>query len=112
MIHKNMIIKIFLYIGIVLDSGDTLTQIVPVYEGYGIKHATEVIQIGGRDVTERLRHLIGQRGHAMPTTAGFEILKEMKEKSCFVKTREELENQSDIKMRSTVQYQVGFPEPR
>ena len=78
-----------------MDSGDTLTQIVPVYEGYCIKHATEAIQIGGRDVTQRLRDLIGQSGHAMPTSAEFEIVKEMKEKFCFVKTRDDVKLGAD-----------------
>ncbi|XP_066928447.1 uncharacterized protein [Clytia hemisphaerica] len=82
--------------GIVLDSGDTLSQIVPVYEGYGIKHATEAIQIGGRDVTDYLRKLITRKGRSMPTSAEFEIVKKMKEECCFVKNREEDEMKNNL----------------
>jgi len=82
--------------GIVLDSGDTLSQIVPVYEGYGIKHATEAIQVGGRDVTDYLRTLITRKGRSMPTTAEFEIVKKMKEECCFVKNHEEDEMKNNL----------------
>ena len=67
-----------------MDSGDTITQFVPVYEGYGIKHATEAVQIGGRDVTERLKNLLCQEGKMLSTSAEFQIVIGIKEKHCFV----------------------------
>ena len=82
--------------GIVLDSGDTLSQIVPVYEGYGIKHATEAVQIGGRDVTDYLRTLITRGGRSMPTSAEFEIVKKMKEECCFVRSDGENGKENDL----------------
>ena len=70
-------------LGIVLDCGESISQFVPIYEGYGIKHATEAKRIGGRHITERLRELIRNNGCSMSTTAEFEIIKQMKEEFCF-----------------------------
>ena len=88
--QSKYVIDFYLSKGVVVDSGDTITQFVPVYEGYGIKHATEAVQIGGRDVTERLKGLLGhQEGRTLSTTAEFQIVKSMKEKHCFVKCKED-----------------------
>ena len=44
--------------GIVLDSGEGVTQAVPVYEGLILPHAITRMDIGGRDVTNYLQILL------------------------------------------------------
>ena len=67
--------------GIVLDSGESATNIVPVYEGYSIPHAIKTIPVGGRDVINRLSRLLEERGYfKFPT----EVVRNMMEKVAYV----------------------------
>jgi len=78
--------------GVVVDSGDGVTHIVPVYEGYSLEAQTRRIDVAGRDVTKNLIRLLLLRGYAFNRTADFETAKEIKEKLCYVAYDLEMEN--------------------
>ncbi|KAJ3636287.1 hypothetical protein Zmor_009029 [Zophobas morio] len=70
--------------GVVLDSGDGVTHSVPVYEGFAMPHSMKRMDLAGREVTCYLQRLLRGQGHFFETSAEFEIVREIKEKMCFL----------------------------
>eukprot|EP00958_Prasinococcus_capsulatus_P000700 scaffold51_cov401-Prasinococcus_capsulatus_cf.AAC.6 len=70
--------------GLVLDSGDGVSHVVPVIEGYGYQHATKRMNVAGRHVTEYLIELLTRRGYAFNRTADFDTVRQIKESLCYV----------------------------
>ncbi|PUU83189.1 actin family [Tuber borchii] len=70
--------------GIVLDSGDGVSHAVPVYEGFAMPSAIRRIDVAGRDVTENLQVLLRKSGAIFHTSAEKEVVRTMKEKTCYI----------------------------
>jgi actin-related protein 2 len=77
--------------GVVVDSGDGVTHVVPVYEGYCLSQNVQRLDLAGRDITNYLIKLMLLRGYAFNRTADFETVRQIKEKFCYVGYDLELE---------------------
>jgi actin-related protein 2 len=70
--------------GLVLDSGDGVTHIVSVYQGYVLPHLTRRLDVAGRHITRYMTKLLQGRGYAFNRTADEQTVAEIKEKLCYV----------------------------
>lgn len=70
--------------GFVVDSGDGVTHLVPVTDGYLEPSLVQRVNLAGSHVTEHLMKLLQGQGHPLNSTADFETVREMKQRLCYV----------------------------
>lgn len=71
--------------GTVIDSGDGVTHVIPVAEGYVIGSSIKHIPIAGKDITAFIQQLMLEReGSAIPSAERFEVARRVKEQYCYV----------------------------
>ena len=82
--------------GLMIDSGDGVTTVYPIYEGHNCRNAIRRIDFGGKDLTHYLMKMLNENEQnpvQFATTSDREIVRDMKEKLCYVSN---LEKPSDV----------------
>ncbi|KAF5366997.1 hypothetical protein D9758_003980 [Tetrapyrgos nigripes] len=69
---------------VVVCSGDGVTHVVPIYDGFVLPHAVLRMGFAGRDLTGALTKDLSERGYPFFTSAEREVVKDIKEKLCYV----------------------------
>jgi len=70
--------------GVVVDSGDGVTHVVPVWEGVCPPQLIRRLNVAGRHITRYLIKLLQVRGYAFNRSADFETVRQIKEKFCYI----------------------------
>mmetsp|Transcript_18305 Transcript_18305/g.30741 ORF Transcript_18305/g.30741 Transcript_18305/m.30741 type:complete len:418 (-) Transcript_18305:215-1468(-) len=65
--------------GTVIDSGDGVTHVIPVAEGYVIGSSIKSIPIAGKDLTLFIQQLMRERGEQVPPEESLDIARRVKE---------------------------------
>ena len=90
--------------GVVLDSGDGVTHAVPIFEGFALQHSLMRNDIAGREVTKYLKLLLRKESFNFNTSAEFEIVKNIKERVCYLSS-------NPIKEESAQSEKLGYVLP-
>ncbi|CAH1262884.1 ACTB [Branchiostoma lanceolatum] len=87
--------------GLVVSSGHGVTEVVPVYEGHCIEHASRKLLFSGKHVTDQLGRLLQfERGYTFTSSSEMEILRRIKQNMAFVATDYDAEIRENEALRS------------
>ena len=70
--------------GTVIDSGDGVTHVIPVADGYVIGSAIKHIPLAGRTITQFIQQLMRDRKEPVPSEDSLEVAKRVKEMYSYV----------------------------
>ena len=69
--------------GLSVESGDSITQFVPIFDGYKLSSSI-IMYLGGRDIDDYLIKLLNENNIFLTTPYEREIARDIKEKTCYV----------------------------
>ena len=96
--------------GVAMDSGDLVTQVVSVYEGYTIPNGIQRLDLAGRELTDyMLKILTEKNGFSFRNSPEFQSIQDLKEKLAFVALdfESELHTSSDSKLEASYELPDG-----
>jgi len=70
--------------GTVIDSGDGVTHVIPVAQGYVIGSSIKHVPLAGRDITAFVQNFLRERGEPIPPSESLEVSKRIKEQFSYV----------------------------
>lgn len=70
--------------GTVVDSGDGVTHVIPVADGYVLGSAIRHIPLAGRDITSFIQRCLRDRAEPVPPEDSMEVARRIKEQFCYV----------------------------
>lgn len=70
--------------GMVLESGESKTYFVPIFEGYEFSNSISQFNLGGSDLTAYLIRMLIEKRYTIDTKAKELIVNDIKEKLCYV----------------------------
>ena len=102
------------YTGIVSDLGDHISYFSPIFFGCSLPHALIRLNYAGNDLTDYMKKLIEENGLRFSTTAEKEIIKTIKEKSCYVSLNfnEEIKSVKMLDYELPDGYKINIKEQR
>ncbi|NIQ05687.1 MAG: actin family protein [Candidatus Korarchaeota archaeon] len=96
--------------GLVIDSGEGVTHIVPVNQSFLLRHAIKRINIAGRDVNRKLRELLKASGFYLDSSGGREIVRDIKEKLTYLALNYEKEMDKAKKVPKSIAEEYVLPD--
>lgn len=90
--------------GVVIDSGDGVTHMVPVYDSVIMTHLAKRLDVAGRSVTKNLINLLLRRGYSFNRTADFETVRQIKERHCYISYDLDLDKKLATETTSLVEF--------
>ncbi|XP_009607363.1 actin-100-like isoform X2 [Nicotiana tomentosiformis] len=94
--------------GIVLNSGTSISQTVPIYEGHALPHAISRLNLGGRHLTEYLWKILSESG--FPFKSSFIDSSHMKKTIAYVALDFEQEIEKAKKSSKSVEKGYELPD--
>jgi actin, other eukaryote len=89
--------------GMVVEIGEGMAFVVPIHQGEVLNYAVNRIALGGVDVNENLKNFLMQEGVSLNYSAQKEILRDIKEKLCYVA--------EDVTAESANAYKMNIRRP-
>lgn len=80
--------------GLVLDSGEGVTHVTPVFDSFVVQSAANRLNNGGRQVTDHMKTIMFERGLNFTTPQDELLVRKLKEETCFVA----LDYEAELKM--------------
>eukprot|EP00892_Ulva_mutabilis_P006762 jgi/Ulvmu1/4458/UM002_0183.1 len=70
--------------GTVVDSGDGITHVVPIINGYVVGSAIKSIPLAGSTITSVVENMLRDRGAPLPMDNCLQLCRDIKERHCYV----------------------------
>ncbi|XP_019254287.1 PREDICTED: actin-66-like isoform X2 [Nicotiana attenuata] len=96
--------------GIVVDSGDSVSHTVPIYEGHALPHAISRLDLGGDDLTCYLAKILDESGYTFKYRVERDVFCRMKETTGYVALDFEKEIEEAKKYISSVEKGYELPD--